>query len=428
MIKFLLAGILRDRSRSLFPILTVFIGTTLTVLMTGYIGGVMPDMIRLSAHLDAGHVKVTSQGYFEDRAQMPLDMALDDAEGIIDRLEAQFPDMMWKARTRFGGLLDIPDENGETRAQTAVSAQAADLISPNSTELEYLKIKSSLVDGSLPDDPFDIIVSKNLAESYGLAIGDMVTLMSSTVNGAMSFQNFRIAGTVVFGVAALDKGGAIIADIEGARMALDMNGGSTEILGFFKDDEYASERAQAVSDWINANLSVEGDPYSPTAFTMEDVNEFAALMQFAGAFIFIISAVFIAIMFIVLWNSGLMNGLRRYGEMGLRLAVGESKGHIYRSMLLESSLIGIIGTIFGTALGLFFVYLLQEYGLDISGIGASNTGDGIYYPDVIRGKIIPACFYIGFIPGLIAPFLGSLVSGRGIYKRQTASLFKELET
>jgi putative ABC transport system permease protein len=59
---------------------------------------------------------------------------------------------------------------------------------------------------------------------------------------------------------------------------------------------------------------------------------------------------------------------------------------------------------------------------------ASNTGDGIYYPNVIKGKIIPACFYAGFIPGLIAPFLGSLVSGRGIYKRQTASLFKELET
>lgn len=428
MIKFLLAGILRDRSRSLFPVLTVLIGTALTVLMTGYIGGVMPDMIRLSAHLDAGHVKVTSQGYFEDRTQMPLDMALEDAGEIITQLETQFPDMMWKPRTRYGGLLDIPDENGETRAQTTVAAQSADLISPNSTELDYLKIRSSLIDGSLPQDPFDIIIAKNMAEAYGLNIGDQVTLMTSTINGSMSFQNFRIAGTVNFGIAALDKGGAIITDIEGARMALDMNGGSTEILGFFKDDEYTSERSQVVADWINTNLSIEGDPYSPVAFRFEDVNEFAAMMQFAGAFMFIISAVFIAIMFIVLWNSGLMNGLRRYGEMGLRLAVGEAKGHIYRSMLIESTLIGVIGTLFGTALGLVGVYLLQEYGLDISGMGASNTGDGIYYPDVIRGKIIPACFYIGFVPGIIAPFLGSLVSGRGIYKRQTASLFKELET
>ena len=424
MIKFLLDGILRDRSRSLFPVLTVFIGTAITVLMAGYIGGVMPDMIRMSAHLDAGHVKVTSQGYFEDRTQMPLDMALDDAEEIIVQLEDQFPDMMWKARTRFGGLLDIPDENGETRAQTTVSAQAADL----STELDYLKIRSSVRNGSLPTDPFDIVISENMADAYGLDIGDMVTLMTSTINGSMSFQNFRVAGTVVFGVAALDKGGAIFADIEGARMVLNMNGGSTEILGFFKDDEYTGERAQIVTDWINTNLSVEGDPYSPIAFRFEDVNEFAAMMQWAGAFIFIISGVFIAIMFIVLWNSGLMNGLRRYGEIGLRLAIGEAKGHVYRSMLVEATLIGTIGTILGTALGVFFVYLLQEYGLDISGMGVTDTGNGIYYPDVIRGKVIPACFYVGFIPGIIAPFLGALVSGRGIYKRQTASLFKELET
>jgi len=32
----------------------------------------------------------------------------------------------------------------------------------------------------------------------------------------------------------------------------------------------------------------------------------------------------------------LMNGLRRYGEIGMRLAMGESKGQVYRSMIVES--------------------------------------------------------------------------------------------
>jgi len=425
--KFLLAGIIRDKSRSLFPILTVVIGTTLTVTMAGYIGGVLPDMIKLSSHLDAGHVKLMSQSYYENRHQMPLDLALDDADGLIVTLEAQFPDMMWKARTRFGGLLDIPDENGETRAQTTVSVLAADLISPNSTEPDYLNLTESVVAGELPKAPFDILIARKMAESYGINIGDQVTLMTSTVNGSMSFQNFRVVGMVVFGIAALDKGGAIIMDIEGARLVLDLDGGSTEILGFFKDDEYTSERALLVSDWVNNNLKDVNDPYSPIALRLEDSNEMAGMLQFAGSFIFIISTVFILIMFVVLWNSGLMNGLRRYGEIGLRLALGEEKGHIYRSMLIESSIIGVIGTVIGTAIGLVGVWFLQEYGIDIGNM-TSNTGDGIYYPDVIRGKIVPACFYAGFIPGLIAPLLGSLVSGRGIYKRQTASLFKELET
>jgi len=48
-------------------------------------------------------------------------------------------------------------------------------------------------------------------------------------------------------------------------------------------------------------------------------------------------------------------------------------------------------------------------------------------PSVIYSKITPDLFYIGFIPGLLAMVLGSTLAGIGIFKRQTAQLFKELE-
>jgi len=32
------------------------------------------------------------------------------------------------------------------------------------------------------------------------------------------------------------------------------------------------------------------------------------------------------------------------------------------------------------------------------------------------------------VPGILATFLGALISGLAVYKRQTAELFKELET
>jgi putative ABC transport system permease protein len=47
---------------------------------------------------------------------------------------------------------------------------------------------------------------------------------------------------------------------------------------------------------------------------------------------------------------------------------------------------------------------------------------------VIRSKITPAAFYIGFIPGLFASLIGTAIAGRAVYKRQTARLFKELES
>ena len=137
-----------------------------------------------------------------------------------------------------------------------------------------------------------------------------------------------------------------------------------------------------------------------------------------------LSLIFIIAMSLVLWNAGLLGGLRRYGEVGIRLAMGEEKGHVYRSMIIESVVIGIAGSIVGTAFGLFFAYLMQRYGLDISG---AMKGSSLLAPDVVRARITPVDYYLGFIPGLLSTVIGTMLSGIGIYKSQTARLFKELE-
>jgi putative ABC transport system permease protein len=131
-------------------------------------------------------------------------------------------------------------------------------------------------------------------------------------------------------------------------------------------------------------------------------------------------------MSLVLWNAGLLGGLRRYGEIGIRIAIGEEKGHIYRSMIGESLMIGIAGTVLGTACGLGLSFLMQKYGLDISEF-TKNATTGIMMPDLVRSRITPVDFYIGFIPGVISTVIGTMLAGKGIYKRKTAQLFKELE-
>jgi len=47
--------------------------------------------------------------------------------------------------------------------------------------------------------------------------------------------------------------------------------------------------------------------------------------------------------------------------------------------------------------------------------------------NVLRTQITSEAYYIGFLPGLISTVLGTMLSGIGIYRRQTAQLFKELE-
>ena len=45
----------------------------------------------------------------------------------------------------------------------------------------------------------------------------------------------------------------------------------------------------------------------------------------------------------------------------------------------------------------------------------------------MKAQITPEAYYIGFIPGVLATFIGTALAGLGIYKRKTAQLFKELQ-
>ena len=65
--------------------------------------------------------------------------------------------------------------------------------------------------------------------------------------GAMAIRNFRIAGTVNFGIMAIDKG-AIIADISDVQDLLDMPDSSGEILGFKKELVYFNEEMKVLRD------------------------------------------------------------------------------------------------------------------------------------------------------------------------------------
>ena len=78
----------------------------------------------------------------------------------------------------------------------------------------------------------------------------------------------------------------------------------------------------------------------------------------------------------------------------------------------------------GMALGLGLSYWLQEQGMDISPFLKNSS---MMISDVLHARITPVSWYIGFVPGLVATLLGSAIAGRGIYRRETATLTKELQ-
>jgi len=279
------------------------------------------------------------------------------------------------------------------------------------------------VRGRVPQKRGEIVIADELAQTLSVSPGQTATLISSTMHGSMAVSNFTVAGTVRFGAAAMDRG-TMIADLADIQQALDMETGAGEILGFFPDDVYHDDRATTMSAEFNGRNTEPANEFSLVMGTLRTESGMAEYLDLVGMFSGIIIGIFVIAMSIVLWNAGLTGSLRRYGEIGLRLAMGEEKGHVYRTMLAESLMIGCFGSLLGTAIGLAMAYYLQVEGFDFGSIMKNST---MMISDVIRAKITPFTFVIGFLPGLIATFLGTAISGIGIYKRQTAQLFKELE-
>jgi len=423
MIGFLLKGLFRDRSRSFFPVLTVLGGVTLTVVAFSWIRGTEADIIRANASFSTGHLKLTTLGYLTEPEQSANELAIADMSGALDLLQGTFPEIRWTPRIRFSGLLDIPDSEGETRAQAPVAGLALDLLNPGSPESEVLNLQRALTSGRLPLAPDEILVSQNLAERLGLSLGEQGTLIGTTRFGGLTTANFNIVGTLRFGITAMDRG-AIVGDVTGIGSPLDMENAAGEILGFFPDQIYRPELSADMAAEFNAR---HGDPDDELSLHMSHLRSdegLATLLDLAGVVTGALIGLFVAVMSIVLWNAGLMGSLRRYGEFGVRLAVGEKYGHIYGSLLMEAIAIGLLGSLLGTALGLGISHYLQVHGLSIAPFLKNAS---LLISDVLRARVTPGSYLIGFVPGLMATILGAAISGMGIYRRQTSQLAKEFE-
>ena len=423
MIRFLFIGLLRDRHRSQLPVIVVALGVMLTVLFHCWITGILGDSVEFNARFSTGHVKITTVAYADNMSQMPNDLALTGADTLLNQLRYEFPDMDWVERIHLAGLLDVPDSRGETYVQGPVVGFGIDLLSGKKNELNRMNIPASLKKGRLPEKEGEILVSDDFATKLKLDPGEKVSLIGSTMYGEMEVTNFILSGTVAFGTTQLDRG-SFIADIGDIRKALNMENATGEILGYFATGYYNDEEAGKMVELFNRKHRVANDEFSPVMNSLKSQNSMRIFVEYASKMLAVIIFVFILAMSIVLWNAGLLGGLRRYSEYGMRLAVGEDKMHVYKTMIYESLLIGITGSVVGIAVGLAFAWYLQTYGIELN-IMKNAT---LMMPGTFRARITPPAYYIGFIPGVLSTLAGTMLSGIGIFKRQTAQLFKELET
>ena len=132
MIYFLFKGLIRDGSRSFFPVIIISLIVCIIIFFAGFLNGIYNSLFFNTALTNSGHVKVVSHAYNEEYQLLPNDLALLEVDDLIDELETFDSNYLWTPRITFAGLLDVPNQAGETLSQGPVMAFGIDFLSDNS--------------------------------------------------------------------------------------------------------------------------------------------------------------------------------------------------------------------------------------------------------------------------------------------------------
>lgn len=238
------------------------------------------------------------------------------------------------------------------------SAQEVTTLTGSFAEVDPDRLKQSAQGSGWHLDPEGIIIGRALAASLGVGLGGRVNVISPFSNVMTPFglaprmRSFTVAGIFEMGMYEYDSALAYI-PIASAQQLFQM-GQSVTGLEVKVDDLYG---AKEVGAEIQRRL---GSPYVARDWMQLHKNLFAALkLEKIAMFIILTMIVLVAAFNIV--STLIMKVMDKGAEIGILKSIGASSRSIMLIFMVEGVIIGLVGTLLGTAGGAIICKLQETY-------------------------------------------------------------------
>lgn len=332
-------NLLRNRRRSL---LSVFIITIAVFALTcsGGFGLYTYDSLKESTARDTGHITVSQPSFFEQDEDTPLENGLSDAQAISRLILANEEVRGVQPRIEFNGLIS----NGTKSTifvGSGVNDREFDMKGPF-LDVRAGKTLSSIHSSRYNSAEPEVMLGVELAKNLKVVVGDWVTLLATTSDGALNAFDFKVHGIYSTGVPELDKR-QLHLHIQSAQELLVSSKVSTLSVFLFE-----TEKTAQVQSWVSHQLSNAALEQPIELTSWQDRAFFYTKVKDLYDRIFgIMGAVMALVVFVALFNTMTMSVTERTREIGTLSALGTYPSDIVYGFVREAGLLALIGALVG---------------------------------------------------------------------------------
>ena len=384
------------RTQTLFIVTGIAIGVGVIVFMSALLAGLQSNFIRrvLTAQ---PHIQLLPPKEVVRPLGPPPGMAADAFEGAIVQAPLQRLKSIdqWQAIvTQIAAMPDVLVVSpAATGSALVVRGDASRAISAVGIEPEryfrIVAIPEKIVRGRARLTASDILIGVDLATDLGVTVGDKLRLTS----GSGGANTLTITGLFDLGSKGANQRTTFVA-LHTAQSLLGLEGGVSSIDVTVRDVYAAEQIARA----IHGATGVEADSWITTNAQFFTAVQAQTTANTTIRFFVALSVAFgIASVLVV-------TVVQKSREIGILRAMGISRRQILRVFLLQGGVLGLAGSVVGSAIGLLALVLWQRY--------ARNADGTPLFPLVVDPVLFTAALVLATATGLLAAFAPALRAAR----------------
>jgi putative ABC transport system permease protein len=376
--------VLRQRRRSSTALAAIALGVAAMIIAGGFINDVYVQFADAIIHSQYGHLQIHRKGYTAHGTQRPGEYVIDSPSAVIASARSIPEVRLVLSRLRFvgtanaqGGDLPIVGEGIQSALESRLGT--------------YIEI----VDGRAlrEGDLFAVIIGIGAATALHVRSGARVTLNVVSREGALNSLEFEVVGIFRSQSKEFDEH-AVRLPLEAAQELL-VTSGINEVVVELGNTP-ATER---VGSQLNARVASEGYEVKTWTELADFYTKTVQLFDRQYGFLQIVLLLMIALSVSNTINAATFERMPEFGTM---IALGDRWHDVFRLVLVECLVLGIVGSMLGLIVGCLLALGISAVGIDMPPPPNTHTGYTAYI------RIVPSVVASAFLVGTISAALAGL--------------------